>query len=48
LMGEASGHDCTIMSSGDSGAQNCMVAERIARKRASNVGEEDCWINMGG
>jgi hypothetical protein len=46
LMGDASGDDCTIMSSGVSGVQNCMVAERTARKRASNVGAEDCAINM--
>jgi hypothetical protein len=45
-MGDASGDDCTIMSSGVSGVQNCMVAERTARKRASNVGAEDCAINM--
>src|ERR1700760_3946255 len=48
LTGEASGHDCTIMSSGVSGAQNCIVAERTARKRASNVGAVNCWINMAG
>jgi len=36
------------MSSGVSGAQNFIVAQRTARKRASSVEEEDCWINMAG
>ena len=48
-MGEASGQDCTIMSSGESGAVNARVAARTVRKRDSSVAswaEGAVWLGM--
>src|SRR5438045_138050 len=37
LTGEASGHDCTIISSGVSGSQSDKVRRRMERKRSIRV-----------